>query len=72
MKKYQAKNGSTQYKPSFDQLMELSDGSGGFCVACGAEHDCVEPDARRYHCTCCNEHKVYGAEELILMNLYHN
>jgi len=39
----------------------------GFCLACGAEHDGVEPDARRYACDECGAHKVYGAEELLLM-----
>lgn len=39
----------------------------GFCLACGAEHDGVEPDARRYECTECGARKVYGAEELIMM-----
>ena len=31
----------------------------------------VEPDARKYECDCCGEPKVYGAEELIMMGLYH-
>ncbi len=38
----------------------------GFCVACGADHDGCEPDAREYECYECGEHKVYGAEELML------
>jgi hypothetical protein len=72
-KPYQAKNGNTQYKPSFQWLQSVIEGDSyeGFCLACGAEHGCVEPDARRYHCTDCGAHKVYGAEELMLMNLYH-
>ena len=40
--------------------------SPGFCVSCGAEHDGVEPDARRYECEFCNEPAVYGAEELLI------
>jgi hypothetical protein len=44
-----------------------SDAYLGFCLACGAEHDGVEPDARRYRCTECGLHKVYGAEELLMM-----
>ena len=71
MKQYRAKNGNLQWKPSFTELMRANDSGGGFCLACGAEHDCVEPDARKYHCTDCGAHKVYGAEELALMNLYH-
>lgn len=39
----------------------------GFCLACGAEHDGIEPDARRYECDECGAHKVYGAEELLMM-----
>ncbi len=38
-----------------------------FCRACGASHDCCEPDARRYHCDECHFDQVYGAEELVLM-----
>lgn len=39
----------------------------GFCLACGAEVEGVEPDARKYECEVCGAHKVYGAEELLLM-----
>lgn len=39
----------------------------GFCIACGALADGVEPDARRYECDQCGERKVYGAEELLMM-----
>lgn len=39
----------------------------GFCIACGAYHDGVEPDARKYECEECGESKVYGAEEILLM-----
>ena len=39
----------------------------GFCIACGADAEGVEPDARRYRCDACGEHKVYGAEELAIM-----
>jgi predicted RNA-binding Zn-ribbon protein involved in translation (DUF1610 family) len=38
----------------------------GFCIACGAEVEGVEPDARRYKCEACGEKAVYGAEELAL------
>ena len=72
MKKYQykARNGATQYKPALSWLLGVAENNGGFCVACGSEHDSVEPDARKYHCTDCGAPKVYGAEELILMGLY--
>lgn len=38
----------------------------GFCIACGAEADGVEPDARDYECEACGEEAVYGADELLL------
>lgn len=40
--------------------------SPGFCVACGAEAEGVEPDARKYSCEACGEKAVYGAEELLI------
>ena len=39
----------------------------GICRACGAEHDPVEPDARKYPCEECEEKEVYGAQELMIM-----
>ena len=39
----------------------------GFCTACGAEAEGVEPDARRYECESCGERAVFGAEELLMM-----
>jgi hypothetical protein len=39
----------------------------GFCLACGAEVEGVEPDARHYTCECCGARQVYGAEWLLLM-----
>lgn len=41
--------------------------NAGFCIACGAEADGCEPDAREYECEACGEKAVYGAEELVLM-----
>ncbi len=38
----------------------------GFCKACGAECDGVEPDARNYHCESCGMSEVYGAEEFLI------
>lgn len=40
----------------------------GFCNACGAGADGVEPDAQNYECECCGAHEVYGAE--IFMALF--
>lgn len=43
---------------------------GGFCIFCGEpSDDPVEPDARGYRCGACNKPGVYGAEELLLMDL---
>jgi hypothetical protein len=52
-----------------EQIEEASDQMSGYCVACGAERDCCEPDARRYKCEECGENFVYGAEEIFLMGL---
>jgi predicted RNA-binding Zn-ribbon protein involved in translation (DUF1610 family) len=38
----------------------------GFCLACGAEAEGVEPDAIGYECESCGEEEVIGAEELLL------
>jgi predicted RNA-binding Zn-ribbon protein involved in translation (DUF1610 family) len=39
----------------------------GICIACGADAEDVEPDARAYECDHCGSHRVYGAEELLMM-----
>jgi hypothetical protein len=44
-----------------------ADDNLGFCLACGAEANGVEPDARGYKCEICGKPKVYGAEELLFM-----
>ena len=41
-------------------------GNPGFCLACGAQVEGVEPDARDYECELCGEDQVYGAEELAI------
>lgn len=41
----------------------------GFCIRCGADADGVEPDARKYECESCGEPGVYGAEELLIMQV---
>ena len=46
---------------------QMSLDNPGFCLSCGAEADSCEPDAREYVCESCNEPKVYGAEELLMM-----
>jgi len=58
-------------KFSIKRLERIIEGDNnvGFCIACGAEHDCVEPDARKYHCDECDHNTVYGAEELVMMGM---
>lgn len=38
----------------------------GFCLACGADADGVEPDAENYECVECGEYMVFGAEQVLL------
>lgn len=38
----------------------------GFCLLCGHKQDGCEPDAREYECEVCEEHQVYGSEELLM------
>jgi hypothetical protein len=56
-------------KISMDDLIEAVESGEmyGFCIACGAMADGVEPDARKYECDSCGKPKVYGAEELLMM-----
>jgi predicted RNA-binding Zn-ribbon protein involved in translation (DUF1610 family) len=72
MKPYKNRAGETLYKPSLKQLEKASyDGTVGYCLACGRKAHGVEPDARKYECDECGAFKVYGAEELLLMGIYH-
>lgn len=52
------------------EFQEHSDSYDGFCIACG-EWSCggVEPDACGYTCEFCGEDRVYGASEILFMNL---
>lgn len=57
-----------KHKVTMNRIMaavEAGDGTG-FCLACGAERGECEPDAREYECEECGQHKVYGAEELLM------
>lgn len=64
---YTTVKGKNQFMPKV-RKSELGEYLG-FCLACGAEAHNVEPDARRYTCEACGAEKVYGLEELLLMNL---
>lgn len=63
--KYVNAVGLTQYKPSIEFVMAMSDNEG-FCVACGKTQLGVEPDGWRVPCQSCDKHKVYGREIFIL------
>jgi len=54
-----------------DRLMDAmrSDEYVGFCRACGEEAYGVEPDMRCGKCEVCGARKVYGAEELLIMEV---
>lgn len=53
---------------NIDRVMEVAqaDEDIGFCINCGAERVCCEPDARGYTCDFCGEPKVYGAMEILI------
>lgn len=65
---YTTRTGAKQYRPVVT-MDEAQEGTLGFCLACGAAASGVEPDARKYPCEDCKAPKVYGLEELALMNL---
>lgn len=54
---------------TLEQFQDAQDDYIGFCINCGAERDCCEPDARNYECEDCGENQVFGAEELLMMGL---
>lgn len=52
-----------------DSFWELQDDGIGYCLACGEERDgYTEPDARKYPCTSCGKHQVYGVHSLLMMD----
>jgi predicted RNA-binding Zn-ribbon protein involved in translation (DUF1610 family) len=55
--------------PDVDRVIEILEGDdyAGFCLACGAETEAVEPDAREYPCPDCGARAVYGAEEVLFL-----
>jgi hypothetical protein len=69
--RYATRAGATQFRPVMTsaEYCEQQEEYIGFCLACGDEAECVEPDARRYTCENCGQTKVYGLQELMLMNL---
>ena len=66
---YLTKAGVKQVMPVMTEAEYRAVDNEGFCLACGAEASCVEPDARKYPCEVCDARKVYGYEELLMMGL---
>ena len=66
---YTTTKGVSQFRPRLTEAEYHDSDNAGFCLACGSEASGVEPDARRYPCGACREHKVYGLEELLMMGL---
>lgn len=62
-----------QATPRRFQLVEIEAAlmdDGGFCILCGEpSEEPVETDARAFRCGACGRSGVYGAEELLLMDL---
>ena len=60
-------------KPTFEEIEEHinDDDHAGWCTNCGEwTHDFCEPDARKDECPVCNKKTCYGAEELVIENLF--
>lgn len=68
---YKTRSGKTQRRPVMTEpeYRAYHNDNAGFCLSCGAEADGVEPDARRYPCEVCEQPKVYGLEELMMLGL---
>lgn len=58
--------------PTWENLENMlhRDAYEGFCLACGSEASCVEPDAERYECESCGKNAVYGAEQLLILGAF--
>jgi hypothetical protein len=68
---YKARNGNMQWRPvlSERQYLNAEDEYEGFCLACGATRGECELDARNYTCERCEQPKVFGIPELLMMGL---
>ena len=56
---------------SWEEIHDVlaSDEYLGFCLACQACADEVEPDAENYYCSNCGEREVFGAEQILILGL---
>jgi hypothetical protein len=66
---YKTKTGKMQYMPILSVRQMMARDTTGWCLKCGQEVPHVEPDARQYMHERCGEPKVYGLQELLVMNL---
>jgi len=66
---YTTKAGTKQYMPVLSIRQMMVRDTTGWCLKCGQEVPNVEPDARKYVHERCGEPKVYGLQELLLLNL---
>lgn len=66
---YTTKAGIKQFMPVLSVRQMMSRETTGWCLKCGQEVQNVEPDARKYVHARCGEPKVYGLQELLIMNL---
>jgi len=59
--------------PSQSELLAAVESADdmGFCIFCGQEAFMIEPDANALECEECNKLGLYGAEQLLLLGLYH-
>lgn len=54
-------------KLSMEDYLELSDSSGGVCLACSELiFGGIEPDAENYSCEYCGEDQVQGIENALI------
>lgn len=57
---------------TIEEIINLAqeDSTDGICIYCGSIQGGVEPDAEKYKCEGCGALGVYGAEQIILLELF--
>lgn len=56
---------------SMSDYEEATEAYMGWCPVCAAfTRECTEPDAEGYDCPECEEHKVIGAENAMIMGAF--
>ena len=48
------------------EVQDMERNDEGMCFGCGAISEGIEPDATKYKCYECGEHRVYGLEMSVL------